>query len=151
MNPLNPVATSLPNHEPPNGDFVAYLERIEAESLARQLPAAASTSAESRLVSPPATPATPAPAAGKRPAATSPVNLAAPLSADQARELLQRLGAGEFSLDQIAPVLAIGAGLLVIVGTAISGRGPLGIFIGIGLVVWGAKRLEALKKGQTRS
>ncbi|MEG0820283.1 MAG: hypothetical protein RR101_08270 [Burkholderiaceae bacterium] len=126
---MNPLASQ----EPPNGDFVAYIERLQRESLARHAsgqphPANAPQSLTSAADEP-----------------SSPGG-APVLSAEQARELIAKLGSGDFQFAQVIPFAAIALGVLSLVTTLISNQGPFGFFIGVGLIIWGARRLESLKK-----
>lgn len=150
----------LPAQEPPNGDFVAYLERLEAESAARHGAAGGAPAPRvpfgQNTPTPPRRPLDAAQAdavadALLQPATRRPASAPAPLNAEQARELLQRLGAGDIRIEQLIPGAAIAFGVLLIIANAIMGRGPVGFFIGVGLVIWGSKRLETIKKQSNRS
>lgn len=122
------------SQEPPNGDFVAYIERLQRESLARH------TSGQPHPAN--ATPTL----SGGSPAPVAQASTAPTLSAEQARELIAKLGGGQFKLEQVFPMLSIGIGTLILIATVAGNEGPFNFFLGVGLIIWGAKRLEFLKK-----
>ncbi len=119
------------SQEPPNGDFVAYIERLQRESLARHTGGQAHPAPLTTHLS-------------TEPAAAPQTSGA--LSAEQARELIAKLGGGQFKLEQVFPMLSIGIGTLILIATVVGNEGPFNFFIGVGLIIWGAKRLEFLKK-----
>lgn len=119
------------SQEPPNGDFVAYVEQLQRESLARHVSGQPHPGNTSHTM------------AGE---AAPPTASASVLSADQARELISALGGGNYTLEQVLPLAAITLGVLGLVITLIGSRGPFAFFISVGLIIWGAKRIEFLKK-----
>jgi Flp pilus assembly protein TadB len=106
---------SLDPREPPRGDFVAYVEKIEREQLARALqPHRLAHPVEGRTATPPATRETPG-----------------SLSASEAQRVLQRLTA------QAGPAKPLGAMVGVVAGAAFIAFGLLAEG-GIVLVLLGA-------------
>lgn len=125
--------------EPPDGDFVAYIEGLQRAALARHAasharPAALPLAAERPNPPPRAGAAT---GAESRPA----------LGPEEARELLTKLkAASSLRPGEVAGMIAIALGVMLILATVGGGGGPFGFFIGIALIVWGAKRLESRTK-----
>jgi len=129
--------------EPPDGDFVAYVERLQREALARHVASHARPgSPTAALPATAPTPHLPRQAGG----ATRPESRPA-LGAEEARELLARLKvSSSLRPGEVAGMIAIALGVMLILATLGGGGGPFGFFIGIALVVWGAKRLESRTK-----
>ncbi|MGE5666006.1 MAG: hypothetical protein ACM3ZD_05195 [Betaproteobacteria bacterium] len=152
---------SLDAREPPGGDFVAYIEQLERAQVARQsvpgtMVAPPSAGATARLTASQAeavaaallqtpgpsgharSPTKPAPKFGASQQPTA-------LSAEQAQQLLARLNAG----GQAGPSLvAIVVGIGLIIGGGAMNAGPVPFFLGVAAIVWGARRLERLKKSK---
>ena len=148
---------SIDAREPPGGDFVAYIDRLLRAQAARHAQPAAP-------VAPPAVAArklSPAQAEAAAQAlllkagtdkprapslASGTAEHAATLTAEQAQQLLARLNAG----GQAGPSLvAIIVGIGLVVGGGAMNAGPLPFFLGIAAIVWGARRLERLKKSKS--
>jgi len=131
-------------HEPRNGDFVAYLDRLQRESAAR-------------LASPPATIAslpTPAEATAQRAmsAADSFNSDGAPeRTAPKTNQPLPPVKAAR------PPFHLLGAALMIVVGASLllqwlfSGRSGFLFVAGIVLVFWGITRLRALLANRSRN
>ena len=151
---------SLDAREPPGGDFVAYIEQLERAQAARQsspgtmvapppgtnarlTPSQAEAVAEALLQTPgpPGRARGPAPPAPRLGASQQPTAL----SAEQAQQLLARLNAGGQAGPSLVAIL-VGIGL-IIVGGAMN-AGPVPFFLGVAAIVWGARRLERLKKSK---
>lgn len=150
---------SLDAREPPGGDFVAYIEQLERAQVARQaVPGTmvAPPGAAARLTASQAEAAaaallqTPGPPGQARSHAQSAPKFSASqqpaaLSAEQAQQLLARLNAG----GQAGPSLvAIVVGIGLIIGGGAMNAGPVPFFLGVAAIVWGARRLERLKKSK---
>ena len=151
---------SLDAREPPGGDFVAYIEQLERAQVARQAvpgtmvappagaparltasQAEAAAAALQQTAGPPGQARSHAQSAPKFSASQQP----AALSAEQAQQLLARLNAG----GQAGPSLvAIVVGIGLIIGGGAMNAGPVPFFLGVAAIVWGARRLERLKKSK---
>ncbi len=120
--------------EPPDGDFVAYIDELQRQSAARMSAAADRPMAEAaphRIAV--------APTAASHPA-VSPV-----LNRQQAEELLTRLA--QVTPGRRAGGIALIFGVVLLLVWLTTGAGALPFLIGIALVAWGAARLA----GRTRS
>lgn len=145
------------SQEPRNGDFVAYVERLQRESAARLRAGGSRT----QIVELPNTPIasrdvptwTPAPA--PTPAREAVVEAKAPaLSRQQADDLVDRLKgvartAPSESRASAGPAIALVAGGLMIVHALVNNGGIVALIIGGGLVAWGFRRLRSLTAGNT--
>jgi hypothetical protein len=131
------------SQEPPNGDFVAYLEVLERQSAARilarsQVPMAELPHAQGRA------------AAGRFSEAatekTAPV-----LDRQQAKELLARLTKTGRASSQATPAaIAFVVGLVLLLFWFIADGGVVPFLIGIGLIAWSVSRLRGLGRGANR-
>jgi hypothetical protein len=157
---------SLDPKEPPGGDFVAYIDQLLRAQAVRQA---------KPVVAQAVGPAVPAPGSGghaakltaaqaeavakallqqpqgmghaRVPSASSSGSggPAPALTAEQAQQLLSRLNAG----GRAGPSLvAIVVGIGLIIGGGAMNAGPLPFLLGVAAVVWGARRLERLKKSR---
>lgn len=134
--------------EPRDGDFVAYIEKLQRESAARLRSAGGS-----QLVELPHTPAgardaTPVTSrdAARQPGTT--IESQGPvLNRRQAEELLERLkgvarNAPRESRPAAGPAIALIVGALMIVNALMNEGGMFALIAGVGLVVWGFRRLH---------
>jgi len=146
----------MSTQEPRNGDFVAYIEQLQRESAARLR-----ASTRSQLVELPNTPigtrdATRQPPAGalspRAPTAPRPpagtIETQGPvLNRQQAEELVERLkgavrNAPRERRPAAGPAIALIVGALMIVNALAGDGGIFPLIAGIGLVVWGFRRLH---------
>ncbi len=145
--------------EPPNGDFVAYIEQLQRESAARilaqskqamvELPTgraprsgsaagAATVKTEPRSSSP--SPKAPDPADIAHPQRNTDSLL--PLSRLEADKLLARLASDRATAQQVGAVIALIVGVLLILYWFGSRAGVVPLLAGAGLLVWSIRRLR---------
>jgi hypothetical protein len=114
--------------EPPNGDFVAYIDELQRQSAARMSAAADRPMAE----------AAPHRMAGAPTAAAHPT-VSPVLNRQQADELLARLA--QHAPGRRAGAIALIFGIVLLLVWLTTRAGALSFLIGIALVAWGAARL----------
>lgn len=152
----------MKSQEPRNGDFVAYIEQLQRESAARLR-----ASGHTQLVELPHTPVgtREAPAAGTThpaPSARAPAAARGTfmesdgpvLNRQQAEDLTERLKGAVRNAPRerrpvAGPAIALVVGGLMIVQALVGDLNVVALAIGIGLVVWGFRRLRALNAGST--
>jgi hypothetical protein len=117
--------------EPPNGDFVAYIEELQRESAARL-----QAQLNSALVEHPK-----GPAPQKR--AAAPTTQQVPLTRPQIDALLSRLASQRATARLLGPVVGLFVGAALFLTGAIAGGVP-SMLIGFGLIVWSARRLTSV-------
>lgn len=143
---------SLDAKEPPGGDFVAYIDQLlRAQAVRHAQPVVAqavgpaakisTARAEVSLQQPAGLGHPRVPSA----AANASDSHAPALTTEQAQQLLARLGTrGQAGPSLVAIVVGIG----LIIGGGAMNAGPVPFFLGVAAVVWGARRLERLKKSK---
>jgi len=144
------------SQEPRNGDFVAYIEQLQRESAARlrsqgraqliELPHTPVGTRDASRNAARSLPAARAPAA-PRPATATIETQGPVLNRQQADELVERLkstrrNATRESRPAAAPAIALMVGALLIVNAVMANGGIVSLMIGVGLVVWGFRRLH---------
>lgn len=141
--------------EPRNGDFVAYVEQLQRESAARlraqghvQLVELQHKPVVTREVpSLPAGVATPRAPTAPRPVSPALETQGPVLNRKQAEELVERLkgvarNAPRESRPAAGPAIALIVGALLIVNALMAKGGIVSLVIGVGLVIWGFRRLH---------
>ncbi len=146
------------SQEPRNGDFVAYIEQLERESAARLR-----AGGGAQIVELPNTPINVRPSsAGTASSARTSSSVRSPaaesdgpvLNRPQAEDLVDRLkdvarNAPRENRASAGPAVALVGGGLMIVHALVGNGGIVALIIGIGLVVWGFRRLRSLTSGST--
>ena len=142
--------------EPRNGDFVAYIEQLQRESAARlrsqspsqlvELPHVPVGARGAPRTAPVSVPATRTPSAPRPTTAT--IETQGPLlNRQQAEELVERLRGVKRSAPRegrpaAGPAVALMVGALLIVNALMANGGIVSLAIGVGLVIWGFRRLH---------
>jgi hypothetical protein len=121
--------------EPPNGDFVAYIEALQRESAARihlksQIPMVDTAAPGHGPTSPRSTASHDA---------SEPV-----LNRQQAEELLARLTRSGRPPQATQAVIALAVGLVLLFFWFVADGGAVPLLIGIGFVAWAVSRLRSL-------
>lgn len=143
--------------EPPNGDFVAYIEQLQRESAARILaqskqvmvePPAGQASGTGRSATTTVLVARPEPAGyggyGFGNAAHSKDGTASvlPLSRLEADKLLARLASERAKAQQVGSAISLIIGVALIFYWFASRSGIVPLLLGVGLLVWSIRRLR---------
>jgi len=124
--------------EPPDGDFVAYIDELQRQSAARISAGSERPMAEAPHRMPAATPLA-APDAAARPV----------LNRQQAEELLARLA--QRAPGRRAGGIGLVVGIVLLLLWLTTRTGALPFLIGIALVAWGASRLAGAARSQDGS
>ncbi|HQR22573.1 MAG TPA: hypothetical protein PLE54_13625 [Burkholderiaceae bacterium] len=122
--------------EPPDGDFVAYVEALQRESAARIFAQAHRPLHESPLERMPGAASPVAGGIGAQPV----------LNRQQAEELMTRLARDGYGAPAVKAALGLMAGLVLLLFWFFNGGGALTFLIGIGLVAWSISRLRGRRR-----
>jgi len=134
--------------EPPNGDFVAYLEELERQSAARVLSKSQVSFADLSHVQGRRDTAALLPAAQRNPGGS---NAAAPvLDRQQAEELVARLTRSARATRAMPIAVSLAIGIFLLLYWFIARGGAMPFLIGLGLTVWSLSRLRGLGRGPVK-
>jgi hypothetical protein len=142
--------------EPPNGDFVAYIDQLQRESAARILAQSKQAMVELPASRTPTSGRSALPPLAARPASTGNGDYAfgdalqgkdstgsvLPLSRLEADKLLARLTSERAKAQQVGTAIGLVIGIALIFYWFVSRTGFVPLLLGVGLLVWSIRKLR---------